>query len=144
MEPLAEAEDFVTASPRELRLRTTSDPANLAPVRRDIENLCIECGFDDVARGEIVLCVNEAMTNIYRHAYGGKEDGPIELTAHFADGLLQITLRDWGSGKTPRPRTERDPLEPGGVGLLCLGRLMDRIAFDPQPDGMLLTLERRL
>lgn len=135
----------MTDAPRQFRTRVTSDPANLAPVRHELESFCRECGFDEAARGEIVLCVNEAMTNITRHAYDGATDRPIELAVTFADSLLRITLRDWGAGQTPRPcETPRDPLRPGGVGMLCLRELMDRITFSPQPDGMMLVMERKL
>lgn len=130
--------------PRQLRLSVTSDPAQLAPVRHELEAFCRACGFDDRARGEIVLCVNEAMTNITRHAYDGATDRPIELIAEYASDRLRVTLRDWGTGKPPpdHPAAQRDPLCPGGVGMLCLRQLMDRITFVPQPDGMLLTMER--
>jgi len=128
-----------------LRLRITSDPANLASVRREVEAYTAACGFADRARGEIVLCVNEALANITRHAYAGAHDRPIEIAATFSEGLLRITLRDWGCGELPGNRPlERDPLQPGGVGMICLQRLMDTLKFTPQSDGMLLTMERRL
>lgn len=135
----------MTTLPREWRLRITSDPANLAGVRHQLESFCQSCGFDETARGEIILCVNEALTNITRHAYHGAVDRPIELNAVFDQGLLRIQLRDWGTGKKPDLwRGERDPLCPGGIGMVCLRQLLDRIAFEPQPDGMILTMERKL
>jgi serine/threonine-protein kinase RsbW len=128
-----------------LRLRITSDPANLRPVRRQVETFCAECGFDEQAGGEIVLCVNEALANVTRHAYGGAKDKPVELHFAFSQGRLTVTLRDWGNGQLPPSRPgERDPLRPGGVGMICLRSLMDDISFAPQPDGMLLTMERAL
>jgi anti-sigma regulatory factor (Ser/Thr protein kinase) len=132
-------------TPPQLRLRITSDPAHLAPVRHQLEGFCAACGFDEESRGQIVLVVNEALANITRHAYGGAEDGPIEMSVEFADGLLRIEIRDWGTGRLPPEHLRpRDPLQPGGVGLVCLRELMDNVTFSPQPDGMLLTLERRL
>lgn len=129
----------------DLRLRITSNPANLAPVRRAVEEFCAACGFREEARGQIVLCVNEAMANVTRHAYGGAEDRPIHLDATFEAGLLRIAMRDWGCGRVPADcHPKADPLKPGGVGMVCLRELMDRIEFTPQPDGMLLTMERRV
>ncbi|HEY8750066.1 MAG TPA: ATP-binding protein [Tepidisphaeraceae bacterium] len=131
--------------PTPLRLRITSDPANLAPVRRKIEGFCADCDFDEEAQGQIGLCVNEALANITRHAYKKATDGPVQLDADFSANALKIQIRDWGTGTTPplRPRP-RDPLQPGGVGLVCLRELMDEIRFTPQADGMLLTMERKL
>ena len=129
----------------ELRLRITSDPANLAPVRRAVEDFSAACGFREEARGQIVLCVNEALANVTRHAYGGADDRPVHLDATFEDGCLRITIRDWGCGRVPPEcQPKHDPLRPGGVGMVCLRELMDQITFTPQPDGMLLTMERRL
>lgn len=135
----------MTGAPRDWRLRLTSDPAHLARVRHELEAFCKECGFADPALGEIVLCVNEALTNVTRHAYRGVTDQPIDLSVHFADGLLRIDLRDWGIGRKPDDRPGKyDPLCPGGVGMLCLRALLDKLTFNPQPDGMILTMERKL
>ena len=57
---------------------------------------------------------------------------------------MTVELRDWGNGVDPstRPPEPYNPLEPGGVGLICLQKLMDRVVYTPQPDGMLLTMTR--
>ncbi|HMO25734.1 MAG TPA: ATP-binding protein, partial [Tepidisphaeraceae bacterium] len=54
-----------------LRLRIDTDTANLAPVRRAIERLATSLRFDERTTADIGLCVNEAMANVIRHAYGG-------------------------------------------------------------------------
>jgi serine/threonine-protein kinase RsbW len=95
---------------------------------------------------EIGLCVNEALANIIRHAYDGRTDRPIHLGATATPRELAITIRDWGNGIDPSrlPCRAYDPLEPGGVGMICLSRWMDEVAYSPQPDGMLTTLKRKL
>jgi len=136
-----------------LVLNVTSDPANLAPVRRACEAFCRSHGLDDAAINDVGLCVNEAMANITRHAYGGEFGKPVVVTAEAigpgeCDSRpgVRIMLRDWGSGVNPlaAPPRERDPMQPGGLGLVCLRQLLDGVRFDPQPDGgMLLTMEKR-
>jgi anti-anti-sigma factor len=127
-----------------LRLRITSDTANLAPARKLIERLASALGFDEREVGEIGLCVNEAFANVIRHAYGGVGDRPVQIDADPIDGGLEIRIRDWGSGVVPPPPPpeDPDPLSPGGLGLICLARMMTRCTFHPQPDGMLLVLQR--
>ena len=121
-----------------------SDPANLAEVRHSIEDFSQQCGFTTEAVGEIGLVVNEAIANIIRHAYGNATDRPIKLTADYSGDTLRIVLRDWGSGRDPSNCCGNDnPLKPGGVGLSCLRKLMDDVRFEPQPDGMELTLIRK-
>jgi anti-sigma regulatory factor (Ser/Thr protein kinase) len=125
--------------------RFNSDPTHLAGARSAIESLCFEAGFDAKTTGEIGLTINEAIANIIRHAYGGASDMPIELRAQVKDGVIEITLRDWGNGQcpaSPGKRESDDPLTPGGLGLVCMNRLMDDVLFTPQPRGMLLTMHR--
>ena len=139
-------------APTKLRLKILSDPANLAGVRQAIETLCADNGFGAKACDDIGLCVNEALANVIRHAYDGAEDKPIDVTAELndsqdADGTVHLKIRDWGKGVNPQqelpPAPSRDPLKPGGLGLICLRQMMDSVVFTPQPDGMLLEMTRR-
>lgn len=132
-------------TPAPLRLKLTSDTANLAPSRKAVEQLAAAIGFDERAVGEIGLCVNEALANVMRHAYGSASGEPIELEALPTEDGIEIRVRDWGSGVVPSARTDetRDPLTPGGLGLVCLGRMMSRVVYHPQPDGMLLVMTRK-
>ncbi len=125
-----------------LRLKVTSAPANLAPVRHAVEEFAGRCGFDEVAVAEIGLCINEALANVTRHAYDGATDKPVEIDGDFKDGTLVLSVRDWGKGKKPPAQPRHDPLTPGGLGLVCLNTLMDETVFLPQPDGMLLRMKR--
>ena len=130
---------------RRIELRVMSDPANLAAVRKQIEALALASGFDERAVAEVGLCVNEAMANIIRHAYKGRHDQPIDVAAKAEEKQLTITLRDWGNGVDPSklPCRPYDPLEPGGVGLICLGQWMDDVIYTLQDEGMLTTLVKR-
>jgi serine/threonine-protein kinase RsbW len=127
-----------------LRLKITSDPATLAQTRRAVEMFAAQCGFDEAARGDIGLVVNEALANVIRHAYQGATDQPIELFAQKTDEGISLTVRDWGLGVNPLdlPAKKHDPMKPGGVGLICMRQMMDDLQFHKQPDGMLLSMTR--
>lgn len=131
--------------PETLRLNITSDPANLADVRRAIEALCQRCGLDDKAVADVGLCVNEALANVIRHAYGGSAGHRIEVEVAGGRDGVQVRIRDWGNGINPAslPPKPRDPLRPGGLGLICLQEMMDTVQWEPQSDGMLLTMSKR-
>lgn len=129
-----------------IRLKITSDPANLADVRHAVETLSAENGFDQKACDEVGLCVNEALANVIRHAYNGATDKPIDISAEVSDGQLRIAIRDWGNGVNPDdlPPKPPNPLKPGGLGLMCLKQMMSELRFKPQTDaGMLLEMTRR-
>ena len=125
-------------------MKIDSDPANLALAREAVERLCKAAGFDEKAIHEIGLCVNEAHANVIRHAYENAKDRPIEIRAVFDGQKLIVTIRDWGNGINPAelPPGKHDPMIPGGLGLVCLEKMLDEARFEPQPDGMLLTMTR--
>ena len=146
--PITSSRSTVSSSrpARALELKVQSHPANLASVRKQIETYALEQGFDEKAVAEIGLVVNEAMANVIRHAYDNRFDRPIHVSAVMEDpNQLKIAMRDWGKGIDPSklPPKRRDPLTPGGVGLICLKQWMDNVVFTPQPDGMLMTMIRR-
>lgn len=132
-------------APRQLRMTVTSEPAAIAPVRRALESFAAGCGLDEQAVADVGLCVNEAMANIIRHAYDNQPGRPIEIDAVAEEAGVRISLRDWGKGINPMasPTRPREPLQPGGLGLVCMSTLMDEVQYEPQADGMLLTMTRR-
>ncbi len=139
---------------RRLEVRIQSHATQIARVRRAVERFAAEAGFPEKDRDDIGLCVNEAIANVIRHGYGGASHRPIVISAEFPTTLestdqksspgraLCVTIRDWGSATNPADLATKpyDPLEPGGVGLICLQSLLDRVTYAPQHDGMLLTL----
>jgi anti-sigma regulatory factor (Ser/Thr protein kinase) len=138
--------------PDRVELNIQSDPANLAAARTTIEGFCrTRGGFDDKATSEVGLVVNEALANVIRHAYANATDRPIRITASVRgagtpDATVTIEIRDWGTGKNPQARLEHitpNPNKPGGLGLVCMRELMDDVQFDPQPDGMVLTMIKK-
>ena len=105
-----------------------------------------QLGISEQGVAEVGLCVNEALANVMRHAYGGAKDQPIAVRAHCQDGTLVVTIRDWGNGVNPASLPPRpfNPLEPGGLGLICLRRMMSDVSFVPQSDGgMLLVMKKK-
>src|SRR5437773_10520985 len=148
--PITSSRSSPLSPQRRIQLKVASDPANLAGVRKAIEDFAAGMGFDEKAVAEIGLCVNEAMANVIRHAYQGRTDRPVHVVAmaEQAEGgreQITITLRDWGNGVDPStlPQRPHDPHTPGGVGLICLRQWMDQVVYTPQPDGMLTTLIRQ-
>ena len=132
------------AGDRAFELRIDSDPANLAPARKAVEAFTSKWGFTEKDVNDVGLCLNEALANVMRHAYGGRTDRPIMISAAFDERKKELTVRvrDWGNGIDPStiPHEPYNPLTPGGVGLICLSELLDRMVYEPQPDGMLATM----
>lgn len=120
-----------------IHLKVDSSPDHVEGVRLKCEALARELGFEEKEIGEIGLCVNEALANVIEHAYGFETGCPIEIWAEGIEGGMMVKIRDWGPGVDPSklPEKEKDPLVPGGLGLICLREMMDSVEYAPQPKG---------
>ncbi len=124
-----------------IHVRISSMAAHLRIVRGMIEKACDMVGFDAETTGNVVLSVDEALTNIIKHAYGGAEDKPIEidLTSICESGNqgLRIQLRDFGRQVDPSKIKSRDlsDVRPGGLGVHIMTECMDTVQFTPAEGG---------
>src|SRR4051812_37894487 len=77
------------------------------------------------------LAVSEAVTNVILHAYPDREEpGPVELTAALEGAELFVTVRDEGTGMTPRIDS------PGlGLGLPLIAQTAHSLEVRPAPSG---------
>lgn len=129
-----------------VEVKYASDPSICAPIRLTTEAMATKVGFDEEAVAKLGLCVNEAVANVIRHAYGNRHDQPVIFCARPIDRGLEITLRDWGNGVDPSklPEKPHDPYKPGGLGLICLRQMLDYCHFEKQPDGGILLTMRKI
>lgn len=141
----------MTQSPpdRPIRLTIFSSPTHLAVVRGAVDGLCRSIGFDDDCITAVVMSVDEALSNVIRHAYDNAEGQPIDIELDWTrppDGV-RISIRDRGRRVGPecvRPPA-RDEMRPGGLGLHIMTECMDRIEYSPaEGGGTVLTMVKRL
>ena len=105
---------------QELEVHLAPDPASVAEARaRVLAALAPEVG--DGQLETVRLLVSEVVTNAVRH---GGSRAPVEIHASW-NSEIRIEVVDHGRGFIPAPR-DRAPDEPGGFGLLLVGRLADR------------------
>lgn len=109
-----------------------SDPERFRDVRAWLLARARAAGLSGSQAQDAALAVNEVCANIHRHAYGGKRDGRIDLSAEAdaAAGTLRLTVRDYGISfdvhAVPLPPAE--PQE-GGYGVFLIRSLMDEVEF---------------
>lgn len=116
-----------------------SNPDTLCVVRNALEQLTQMLGFPEADCRAVVLAVDEALTNIIRHAYQGKVHQPIEIsfrrTQAPQDGTrrpaLEIVLEDRGIRVDGSKLCGRDleDVRPGGLGLHFIKESMDAVEF---------------
>ncbi len=122
-----------------LKMELLSNPEMLCAVRGALGQLAERLGFSEPECRAIVLAVDEALTNIIRHAYGGDTDKPIE--AYFRrvqdsrngtpGEALEIVLEDRGVAVDGAKLCGRalDDVKPGGLGLHFIHESMDKVEF---------------
>ncbi|MDD2706382.1 MAG: ATP-binding protein [Verrucomicrobiae bacterium] len=124
-----------------------SCPSKMAEIRAKLRESAADCGFDEQTTHHLVLAVDEACTNIIRHAYEGKTDGRIELDLFSDHDFWEVRLRDYGK-KCPPEKLRGRPLSevrPGGLGLHFIRFAFDEVIFDTnQTEGTCLRLRKKI
>ena len=102
------------------------------------ETLLDAVGFDEDPEGNrynVLLAVQEMVTNVLRHGYRCDDSLPIEVTFELHEDQLDITLRDQGPPFDPRSITTGSdvdtsrPPEAGGHGIRIARMVMDRFEY---------------
>jgi serine/threonine-protein kinase RsbW len=121
------------------RMELQSNPEMLCVVRNALGELAAKLGFSETECRAVVLAVDEAMTNIIRHAYLGNAERPIEASfrriqvagAGKSGDALEIVLQDSGVTVNPEKMCGRalEDVRPGGLGLHFIRESMDTVEF---------------
>jgi len=130
-------------SPR--RIVFSSEPAHLANVRDSVRDFLDGSRFGAEDEARIVMALDEACTNIIRHAYEGLSK-PVRLEMKWLCDRLRFVLRDYGKPFHPLTVQSRDLqiVHPGGYGLFIIRTVFDHVDYTPQAKGTRLTLEKLL
>ena len=101
-------------------------------------------GVDDDIVADVLLALDEAVSNAIRH--GSRGGGPVQVSLTHQGPWIEMTVRD--NGPTPRlPRLPAEPppaLETGGRGLWLILQLVDEVRLQRVGDGTQLVLRRRV
>ncbi|HZO90967.1 MAG TPA: SpoIIE family protein phosphatase [Chthonomonadaceae bacterium] len=121
-------------------LEVSSDLSQLAPIRAFVRQFCRNLPsptLDEDSQSQLELAVNEAASNVMRHAYRGRTDQPIRIEAEaFAD---QIRIRILHSGEEFDPAKVRPPAfdgtREGGFGVYMIGQSVDEVRYSRNAQG---------
>jgi len=127
-------------------LTVPSHPKYLYVVRSALYPLVIDAGFSKKEARMIILAVDEACSNIIKHAYAGDHTKTITVTVSDDSDRFIIQLRDYGRKVDTAsivPRKLKD-IRPGGLGTHFMGLAFDIVTYDTNREqGTLLTLEKK-
>lgn len=94
----------------------------------------------------MVLGVDEACTNVIRHAYQLRDDKVITLSLEGLRHCIRMRLRDYGKQTTTRSLRgrSRNLIKPGGLGLHLIRRAFDKVDYVSKARGTELVLTKNL
>ncbi len=126
---------------KSLTLRySTATVRDLNDIREFLESAILTLGGDDDIAGDLVLAVNEAVTNILLHGYDEKP-GPVSVSVEAGGGDLLVRLIDDAPPFDPTTVPPPDinlPLEDrplGGLGVHMMRQLTDELAYRLTDEG---------
>lgn len=124
-----------------------AESGSLGPFRQKLRSFLESASFDAKRVQEILLSVDEVLTNIIRHGYGGKDPNKAheKIRISFSDlkDRGEIVIEDGGPGFNPcaAPLPKLPSEKPGGLGIYLVRTLMDELHYEPlKPKGNRLRL----
>lgn len=120
-------------------LTIESRTERLIAVREFVSAAARTFGFGDEDISKIALAVDEACTNIIKHAYRFDPGGNISVTVRGRNGSFEVSIRDTGRefdpGGVPAPDMKEylARFRRGGLGMYLMRSLMDEVSYDILP-----------
>ncbi|MCX7798380.1 MAG: ATP-binding protein [Melioribacter sp.] len=125
----------------EKHLTVKSTTENLIKVREFARTAAEECLFHEEDVEKIVLAVDEACTNIIKHAYNYSPEGIIDISIFVDNNKFVISIVDNGESFNPNIVPEPDIREfykqkkVGGLGMYLMKKLMDEVKYSTVSDN---------
>lgn len=120
-------------------LHIESRTERLIAVRDFVSEAAREFGFADEDVNKIALAVDEACTNVIKHAYRFAPDRDIAVTVRPHNTAFEVAIRDTGVGFDPSDVHAPDMKDyfshfrKGGLGVYLMKRLMDKVEYEIDP-----------
>ncbi|MCH7494843.1 MAG: ATP-binding protein [Candidatus Marinimicrobia bacterium] len=120
-------------------LKIPTQSTNLKIIRDFITDVAEKAGFGEEASCDIALAVDEASTNVIKHAYRGGDDKEITVNVKYDKSKIVITISDSGKGFKPDSVDDFDINEylknkkRGGLGVHLIKSTMDEVEFKSEP-----------
>ncbi len=105
-------------------------------IRNVVEREALAFGFDEETAYRLALAVDEACTNIIKHAYMGNAAHSFELEIDTSGDQFVVLLTDWGKHFQPGQRPQLnmrqyfEQMRSGGLGLHIIQLVMDQVDYD--------------
>lgn len=123
------------------KLTVNSNTDNLSLIREFTRASAEKVGFSEDIIGKIILAVDEACTNIIKHAYKNYPAGKIDIEIEYSNSRFAIKIVDQGITfdiqKVPEPDIQEyyKQKRVGGLGVYLMKKLMDEVNYSTLKDN---------
>lgn len=133
--------------------KTVSKTENLCKIREFVFDNSIKFGFDTLKAEELVLAVDEACTNLIKHAFKDCQSETITVKLKSDSDKFIVSIIDTSSPFDPREAKDPDfqkykeECKRGGLGIFIMKSLVDTIDYEISQNGNcknILTLTKQL
>ncbi|MDL1894499.1 ATP-binding protein [Sphingobacteriales bacterium CHB3] len=120
-------------------LKIESKTEQLITVRNFVSQAAYASGFNDEDVSKIALAVDEACTNVIKHAYQYDAKKKITITVGDSNGNFEVSIVDSGKQFDPKRIKQPDMKEylssyrRGGLGVYLMKSLTDTVEYDIEP-----------
>jgi len=128
------------------KVEFSSHTGNLAPMRKFVRKFLEAHPFSERERMLMVLGIDEACTNVIRHAYHLRDDQLISLSLEGSTRCVRMRLRDYGKQTEAHTMKGRahDLIRPGGLGLHLIRMAFDKVDYILKARGTELVMTKNL
>ncbi len=134
-----------------MTLRVKAIPTNESFVRGVVAGFTVPCDPTIDVINDVRTAISEAVTNCVVHAYGGTGEGDILIEGTLNDGLLTISVSDYGKGIDNIEKamedffTTKESEERSGLGFTIMKSFMDSLkVVSEKGAGTTVTMTKRL
>lgn len=120
-------------------LRVKSKTENLSEIRDFVSRSARDAGIPVATVENIILAVDEACTNIIKHAYKLSPEGEIIIKIDYDEKKFTVMIIDYGKSfepdRVPLPDLQKYYREHrvGGLGMYLMKSLMDDVTYTSIP-----------
>jgi serine/threonine-protein kinase RsbW len=126
---------------KQYQLKIPSQTDNLELIRNFVSGVAKKVGFDANDTNKIELAIDEACTNVIKHAYKHDEHQDIDIAIKIDYQKITIIVTDRGDTfrmkdvELPDMKSYLAELRVGGLGIYLMKTLMDEVDYKTDPSG---------
>jgi anti-sigma regulatory factor (Ser/Thr protein kinase) len=120
-----------------------AEPDLVPTARRRVAGVVGHCGLNGTSLFDLVLAVDEALTNAVQHGSPAGGDSAVGVRVGLVGRCVAVEVRDQGGGFPLCAAVLPDSLDIRGRGIPFMRSLVDEVSFECTPKGTFVLLVKR-